>query len=126
MPIEPIVPSGSAPPLAPYSPGAKAGNTIYVSGTLPIGTNGETVGVGDAKAQTRHIMDTMKKVVEAGGGTLKDVSFVHIFIKDTAYYADFNSVYAEYFPDAPPARYCIITDLVKPEYLVEVAAVAHL
>ena len=34
MPFTPIVPKGSAPPLAPYSPGAKAGNTVYVSGTL--------------------------------------------------------------------------------------------
>ena len=36
MPYTPVVPKGSAPPLAPYSPGAKAGNTVYVSGTLAI------------------------------------------------------------------------------------------
>ena len=126
MAVTPIIPPGSAPPLAPYSPGTKAGDTIYVSGALPIGPNGETVGAGDAKAQARHVMETVKGVIEAGGGTLTDVAFVHIFVKDIAHYKDFNEVYAEYFPQSPPARYCIVTELVKPEFLIEVAAIAHL
>ena len=126
MSVVPIVPRGSAPPLAPYSPGAKAGNAIYTSGALPIGPNGETIGAGDAKEQTRHVMETVKGVIEAGGGTLSDVAFVHIFIKDAAYYKDFNQIYAEYFPERPPARYCIVAELVKPEFLVEVAAIAYL
>ena len=43
----PVVPKGSPPPLAPYSPGTKAGNTIYVAGTLAIDSDGNTVGPGD-------------------------------------------------------------------------------
>ena len=125
MPIEIIIPPVSPPPLAPYSPGTKAGGFIYVSGTLAIGPKGETVGVGDATAQTRFVLESIKSVVEAGGGTMKDVVFNHIFLKDLADYAAMNAVYKEYFPENPPARYCIQAPLVRPEFLVEIATTAY-
>jgi aminoacrylate peracid reductase len=126
MPYQPIVPKGAPPPLAPYSPGAKAGNAVYVSGTLAIDKDGKTVGAGDVKAQTRFVLESIKAVLEAAGGSLSDVAFNHIFLKDLKDYAAMNEVYREYFPKEPPARYCIRADLVKPEFLVEIAAVAHL
>jgi aminoacrylate peracid reductase len=126
MPFEVIVPKGSPPPLAPYSPGAKAGNAVYVSGTLALDSEGKLVGAGDIKAQTRQVLETIKSVLEAAGGSLKDVTFNHIFLTDMITYADMNEVYREYFPTNPPARYCIRADLVKPEFLVEIASIAHL
>ena len=126
MPFQPVVPKGSAPPLAPYSPGAKAGNVVYVSGTLAIDKDGKLVGAGDVKAQTRFVLESVKAVVEAAGGSLKDIAFNHIFLKDLKDYAAMNEVYREYFPASPPARYCIRADLVKPEFLVEITSVAHL
>jgi aminoacrylate peracid reductase len=62
----------------------------------------------------------------AAGGSLKDVAFNQIFLKDLADYAAMNEAYREFFPAQPPARYCIRADLVKPEFLVELASVAHL
>lgn len=126
MSFEVIVPKGSPPPLAPYSPGAKAGNAVYVSGTLALDSEGKLVGAGDVKAQTRQVLETIKSVLEAAGGSLKDVTFNHIFLTDMIRYADMNEVYREYFPTNPPARYCIRADLVKPEFLVEIASIAHL
>lgn len=126
MPFTPIIPKGSAPPLAPYSPGAKAGNAVYVSGTLALDSAGNLVGKGDVKAQTRHILETIKSVLEAAGGSMKDIAFNHIFLSDMGGYAAMNEVYREYFPENPPARYCIRADLVKPEFLVEIASIAHL
>ena len=78
MGVQHIVPPGSPPPLAPYSPGGRAGNTVYVSGTLAIGPDGKTVSVGDVRAQTRHVLESVKSVIEAAGGTLRDVAFNHI------------------------------------------------
>ena len=126
MPYQPIVPKGAPPPLAPYSPGAKAGNAVYVSGTLAIDKDGKTVGVGDVKAQTRFVIESIQSVLEAAGGSLKDIAFNHIFLADLKDYAAMNEVYREYFPKDPPARYCIRADLVKPEFLVEIASIAHL
>lgn len=126
MAHEAIIPPGSAPPLAPYSPGVKVGNTIYVSGILAMDSEGNSVGVGDIKAQTQHVIEAIRSVVEAGGGALADVAFNQIFLADLADYAGMNEVYREYFGDNPPARYCIKAELVKPEYLVEISSTAHI
>ena len=126
MPFKPVIPAGSPPPLAPYSPGARAGNVIYVSGTLALDAAGKLVGAGDARAQTRQVLETIKSVLAAAGGKVTDIAFNQIFLKDLSDYAAMNEVYREYFPANPPARYCIRADLVKPEFLVEIASTAHL
>jgi aminoacrylate peracid reductase len=112
--------------LAPYSPGMRAGDWLFVSGTLALGAKGEVLGAGDAAAQTRHVLNAIKSVVEAAGGTLANVVYNQIFLKDLGDYAAMNRVYAEFFPSSPPARYCIRADLVKPEFLVEIASTAYL
>lgn len=126
MPYKIVVPEGSAPPLAPYSPGVRTGNTVYVSGIVALDADGNTVGVGDVKAQTRHVLEAIKAVVEAAGGSMEDIAFNQIFLSDLGDYAGMNEVYRAYFPTDPPARYCIRADLVKPEFLVEIASTAHI
>jgi aminoacrylate peracid reductase len=125
MSIKPIIPQGAPPPLAPYSPGTLAGNVIYVAGTLAIGADGKLVGPGDVRAQTRHVLEQVKSVIETGGGTLRDVAYVQIFLANLDDYAAMNEVYRQFFPADPPARFTIRADLVKPEFLVEIAAIAH-
>ena len=126
MPFDAINPPQFPTPIAPYSAAAKAGNTVYVSGVLALGEGGVVLHVGDAAAQTRAVLETIKTTLEAAGATMADIAFNHIFLKDLADYAAFNSVYAEYFPGPKPARYCIKTELVKPDCLVEIASIAHL
>lgn len=126
MPKEIIIPANSAPPLAPYSPGTKAGSTVYVSGMLALGPDGEVVGEGDVAAQTRTVLDAIKGVVTAAGGSMDDITYNAIFLKDLQDYKAMNAVYAEYFPENPPARYCIKAELVRPEFLVEISSIAHL
>ena len=125
MPKQVIVPPDSAPPLAPYSPGTKADGVVYVSGMLALDSKGQTIGIGDATAQTRAVLDAIKTIIEAAGGNLADVTFNTIFLKDLADYAAMNKVYGEYFPDKPPARYCIRADLVRADCLVEISSIAH-
>jgi len=125
MPFEPINPPQFPTPIAPYSAAAKAGNTVYVSGMLALGEGGTVLHVGDAAAQTRHVLETIRITLETAGATMADVAMNHIFLKNLADYAAFNQVYAEYFPGNKPARYCVQCELVKPDCLVEVASVAH-
>jgi aminoacrylate peracid reductase len=126
MKRKPIYPKDAPRPLAPYTPGIKVGNTIYVSGMLALDDKGEIVGKGDVATQTRRVIELIEQVLKAEGASLKDVAFNAIFLKDLADYAAMNAVYREFFPNEPPARYCIRADLVKPEFLVEIASTAHL
>ncbi len=124
MPKTPVIPEGTGKPLAPYLPGVLADGVVYVSGTLPFDKENNVVHVGDATAQTKHVLETIKSVVEKAGGTMDDVVMNHIFVTDWANYAAINIVYAEFFPGDKPARYCVQCGLVKPDALVEIATVA--
>jgi aminoacrylate peracid reductase len=126
MPMTAIIPPGSGKPLAPYSPGVLADGIVYVSGTLPFDKENNVVHLGDASAQTRHVLELIKSVIETAGGTMADVTFNSIFLTDWANYGAINIVYAEYFPGDKPARFCIQCGLVKPGALVEIATVAHI
>jgi aminoacrylate peracid reductase len=126
MPKTVVTPPGTGKPIAPFSPGAMADGVVYVSGTLPFDKDNNVVHVGDAAAQTRHVLETIRSVIETAGGTMDDVTFNHIFLTDWANYAAMNAVYAEYFPGEKPARYCIQCGLVKPDALVEIASIAHI
>lgn len=126
MPKQVIIPPGSGTPIAPFVPGTLADGVVYVSGTLPFDRQNNVVHVGDAAAQTRHVLETIKSVIETAGGTLDDVTFNAIFLTDWSHYAAINQVYAEFFPGDKPARFCIQCGLVKPEALVEIATTAHI
>ena len=125
MPKQAIIPAGTATPIAPFVPGTMADGIVYVSGTLPFDKDNNVVHVGDASAQTRHVLETIQNVIKTAGGTMDDVTFNMIMIKDWADYAKVNAVYAEFFPGTRPARYCIQCGLVKPDALVEIASIAH-
>jgi len=125
MPKQAIIPAGTTTPIAPFVPGTMADGVVYVSGTLPFDKDNNVVHVGDASAQTRHVLDTIQRVIATAGGTMDDVTFNMIMIKDWADYAKVNAVYAEFFPGTKPARYCIQCGLVKPDALVEIASIAH-
>lgn len=126
MPKTIITPPGTRVPIAPFVPGTLADGVVYVSGTLPFDKDNNVVHVGDAAAQTRHVLETIKSVIETAGGTMDDVTFNSIFITDWSHYAAVNAVYADYFPGDKPARFCIQCGLVKPDALIEIASVAHI
>ena len=126
MSFTPINPPQFPTPIAPYSAGTRAGDAVYVSGTLALGEGGTVLYPDDAAAQTRHVLETIGAVLAEAGGSLADVAFNHIFLTDWSHYAAMNAVYAEFFPGDKPARYCIQCGLVKPGLVVEIASVAHI
>ncbi len=126
MPKTVITPPGTQKPIAPFSPGTLADGVVYVSGTLAFDKDNNVAHVGDCAGQTRQVLETIRSVIEAAGGTLEDVTMNHIFLKEWSDYAAMNTVYAEFFPGDKPARFCIVCGLVRPDFLVEIASIAHL
>ena len=121
---QPVLPKGSPPPLAPYSPGFRSGSLVCTAGVLSMDAAGNVVGAGDVRAQTRQVLENIRDVLEAAGGSLEDIVYNMIFLADLGDYQAMNEVYGSYFPENPPARACVQAGLVKPEFLVEIAATA--
>ncbi|MFH1673769.1 MAG: RidA family protein [Pseudomonadota bacterium] len=124
MKPEAIVPRGWKKPAAPYSPATKKGNMVFTAGQVSLNEKGELVGPGDIKAQTRQVLENIRACLEAAGAEMEDVVMTNVFLTDVANYGGMNEVYQKYFLDNPPARACVITALVKPEWMVEIEVIA--
>ncbi len=107
----------------PLSPALIAGDTVYVSGQVPVGDDG-AIPEGVA-AQTRLVMEKIKTLVEEAGSSMSSVVKTTVFLTDRKDFAAMNSVYAEYFPDAPPARSTVECGLMI-DIKVEIEAIALL
>ena len=120
----PIIPTGSSKPIAPYAHGTQADGVVYVSGTLAIDPNGASVP-GDVTVQTHYVIKQIAGVLKAAGASLSDIAYNIIILKRREDYAAFNKVYAEYFGANPPARYCIIAELVRDGRITRQEADVH-
>lgn len=90
--------------LGPYSQAVRAGNTVYLSGQIPLDpATGELVS-GGFEAQVHQSFRNLKAVVEAAGGHLGQVVRLGLFLTDLAQFATVNTIMAEYFQAPYPAR----------------------
>ena len=106
-----IVLTDRAPkPQGPYSQAVKAGPFVFVAGQIPMTPQGEFVQ-GSIQVQTRQVLENIKAILEAGGSSLEQVVKVTVYLADMGDFAAMNEVYAEYFPDNPPARAAVQSDL---------------
>ncbi len=123
--VKEIVYTEKAPkPIGPYSQAVKVGNTIYLSGQIPIDPNTNEVVLGDIATQTKRVLDNIKAVLEAAGYSLSDVVKVTVFLKDLKLFNEFNEVYGEYFKDKPPARTTVEVSNLPKGVLIEIDAIA--
>ena len=121
----PITPSGVAPNPA-LSPGLKLGDLLFVSGNVATDRNGNLVGEGDCEAQSRQVLANVRTIVEAAGSTMQDVVKITCFLTDINDYAAYAKVRSETWPSSPPASSTVaVSALVRPEFLVEVEAIAR-
>ena len=100
-----IISTTNAPAaIGTYSQAVRVGNTIWVSGQIPLDPATKELVGADIEAQVRRVFDNVKAIVTAAGATLDDVVKVSIFLIDLKHFALVNSVMAEYFREPYPAR----------------------
>jgi reactive intermediate/imine deaminase len=93
--------------IGPYSQAVRAGDTVYLSGQIPLDpATGELV-TGPIEAQARRVFENLKAVAAAAGATLDDAVRVTIYLTDLGHFATVNAVMAEYFREPYPARVTI-------------------
>ena len=109
----------------PLAQGRQIGNTIYVSGQIAYDSNGNLVGEGDMKMQTRQVFDNIKSVLERAGSGLKDIVKINSYITDGSKFMDMLAVRSEIFGNDPPASTAVVVQaLAFPALLIEVEAIA--
>lgn len=108
-----------------FSQAIQIGNTVYVSGQVAVDSEGNVVGKGNMKAQTRQALENVKTVLQAAGASLQDVVKITVFLTDISRLMETHEVRAEYFSDPPPASTAVeVKALAFPDLLIEIEAVA--
>ncbi|MDP6454091.1 MAG: RidA family protein [SAR202 cluster bacterium] len=101
------------------------GKVLHISGYVSQDADGNIVGIGDMKAQTHQVLKNIETVLASVGGNMSDIARVTVYITDMSGLSDIHEVRAEYFQRPYPASTLVeVSRLVRPEYLIEIDAVA--
>lgn len=109
---------------SPLTQAVRQGNTLFVSGQVPVDSKTMTVVSDNFAEQTRHVLNSVKAIMEAAGLTLMDVGKMTVFLTDMSRFQEMNEIYKEYFPESPPARTCIGVKELPRGSQIEMEAVA--
>ncbi len=122
-----IISTPNAPQaIGTYSQAVKCGNTVYVSGQIPLHpANGQLV-TGDMEAQIRRVFENLKAIVVASGGDLSHVAKVNVYLIDLGHFQLVNKVMSEYFREPYPARAALAVAALPKGAQVEVDCVVEL
>lgn len=100
-----IIKTGKAPEaIGTYSQAVKTGQTVYLSGQIPLDPASMELVSGDMRAQITQVFDNLAAVAEAAGGSLAEIAKLNIFLVDLAHFPLVNEVMATYFTEPYPAR----------------------
>ncbi len=90
--------------IGTYSQAVRAGNTVYLSGQIPLDPDRGELVTGDIAVQIRRVFDKLTAVAEAAGGCLDDAVKLTVYLTDLGNFSTVNEIMAEYFSEPYPAR----------------------
>jgi reactive intermediate/imine deaminase len=100
-----VIHTANAPKtIGTYSQAVRAGDTVYVSGQIPLDPATMQLVTGDIDAEIRRVFDNLKAIAEAAGGSLANVVKLTVFLTDLAHFGRVNEIMATYFQEPYPAR----------------------
>ncbi len=119
-----IIATDKAPAaIGTYSQAVKTGNTVYLSGQIPLVPGTMELVAGDMEAQIRRVFDNLAAVCAAAGGSLADIAKLNIFLTDLGHFPLVNQVMATYFQQPYPARAAVGVAALPKGAAVEMDAV---
>ena len=107
MAKEPIHSPNAPAAIGPYSQAIRAGNTVYLSGQIPLDPKTMELVKGDVRAQARQVFDNLAAVAQAAGGSLENAVRLTIYLTDLVHFPVVNEIMAEYCKEPYPARVTI-------------------
>jgi reactive intermediate/imine deaminase len=112
--------------IGTYSQAVRVGQTVYVSGQIPLDPATGALVSGDIDAEIRRVFDNLAAIARAAGGSLRNAVKVNVFLTDLAHFATVNSIMVEYFPEPWPARAAVGVAQLPRGARVEVECILHL
>ncbi|MEQ8362349.1 MAG: RidA family protein [Cyclobacteriaceae bacterium] len=120
-----VVYSSKAPePIGPYSQAIMAGNTLFVSGQIPIDTASGKIISSDITAETNQVMKNLEAILKEAGMDFSHVVKCSIFLSDMNNFPKVNDAYGQYFKSNPPARETVEVSRLPKDVNVEISCIA--
>ena len=113
-------------PVGPYSQAVLVNGWLFIAGQIPLDPSTGRMVEGSFEDKVRRVLENIKAIVEAAGGTLKDIVKVTVYLRDISLFDRFNKVYSEYFSEDPPARVVVEVSRLPKDSDVEVEAIAYI
>ena len=121
-------PASVAAPLKPHysnSIRVEGGPLLFISGQVALDKQSKLVGKGDIRAQATQVLENIKAIIEANGGTMNNIVQVTVYVRDIDAFNSISDIRESYFPNDGPASAIVeVSALAWPEFLIEIAAVA--
>lgn len=110
--------------IGPYSQAVQAGNTLYISGQIPIDPASGKIVEGGIKEQTEQVMKNINAILDEAGFTFSDVVKSTCLLSSIANFAEMNEIYGKYYSENPPARAAFAVKDLPLGALVEIETIA--
>jgi len=108
-----------------YSRAVRMGNTIEITGTVAVDENNAVVGLNDAYAQSKYIIQKIERVLKKAGAGLEHVIRTRMFVTDISRWEEYGRAHGEFFGQIKPCTTMVeVKALIQPEFLIEIEATA--
>lgn len=121
-----VTAAGAPKAIGPYSPALKAGNMLFLSGSIPLDPASGQLVEGGIKEQTTRVMENIKGLLAAAGADFNHVVRTTVFMVDLGEFAAMNEIYASYFSAPYPARSTVQVVKLPRDVRVEIDVIAVL
>jgi reactive intermediate/imine deaminase len=112
--------------IGTYSQAVRVGDTVYVSGQIPLDPATMQLVSGDIEAEIRRVFNNLKAIAEAAGGSLANAVKLTVFLTDLAHFAKVNEIMATFFAQPYPARAAVGVSQLPRGARVEIECILHL
>ena len=122
-----VISTAAAPSaIGPYSQAVKVGNTVWISGQIPLDPTTMEIVEGGIEAETRQVFTNLQAIADAAGGSLDSSVKINISLTDLSNFQVVNAVMAEVFNEPYPARACVQVAALPKGVQVEIEAILAL
>ncbi len=115
---------GAPAPIGPYSQAIVSGDTVYVSGQIPLNPFTGELEIGSIEEATHQILKNIEALLKENDMTLNHIVKCSIFMTDLGQFSEMNAVYGSYFQDVPPARETVQVSKLPMNVPIEISCIA--